>query len=267
MKGKVHYEKKGEIALLSIDNPPVNPLSSGVRQGLYDGLQKAKADDVKAIIITGMHSGFIAGADISEFGSNIESAPLSNVLEEIEQSPKPVIAAINGAALGGGLETALCCDYRIALNNAPVGLPEVKLGIIPGAGGTQRLTRLAGAKVALDLILSGRPVSGKEALSSGIVDQLVDDQIIEASIQFAQKIIREGAKKRKVRDMTDKILADRKQLEIFDVAQKSLSTLYRNQVAPEKIIHAIKAAVTNDDFDQGMTVERDVFYECFTNPQ
>ena len=151
MKGTVHYETRGEIALLSIDNPPVNPLSSGVRQGLFDGMTKALADEaVKAVVITGLNRAFIAGADISEFGAAAsEGVGLGEALEIMENSTKPVIAAINGTAFGGGLETALCCDYRIAAPTAPVGLPEVKLGLLPGAGGTQRLPRLIGAQAAL----------------------------------------------------------------------------------------------------------------------
>ena len=135
MKGTVHYEVRGNVALLSIDNPPVNPLSSGVRQGLFDGMTEALADSaVRAVVVTGLNRAFIAGADISEFGSAASEGPdLGSVLEMLEGSQKPVIAAINGTAFGGGLEVALCCDYRIAVASAPVGLPEVKLGLLPGA--------------------------------------------------------------------------------------------------------------------------------------
>ena len=144
MKGAVHYEARDEIALLRIDNPPVNPLSAGVRLGICDGIERALADKkVKAIVITGMHRAFIAGADISEFGAAATEGPsLLDALDDMESSPKPVIAAINGTAFGGGLEVALCCDYRIVAPTAPIGLPEVKLGLLPGAGGTQRLPRL-----------------------------------------------------------------------------------------------------------------------------
>ena len=160
MKGSVHYEVRGASALLSIDNPPVNPLSSGVRQGLFDGMTQALADDdIKAIVVTGLNRAFIAGADISEFGAAAsEGAGLNQVLDLMESSTKPVIAAINGTAFGGGLEVALCCDYRVALATAPLGLPEVKLGLLPGAGGTQRLPSLIGAEAAIPMIISGNPV-------------------------------------------------------------------------------------------------------------
>ena len=147
MKGTVHYELRGDIALMTIDNPPVNPLSSGVRQGLSDGVNAALADDhVKAIILTGAGRAFIAGADISEFGGKAEGPSLHDCLTTMENSAKPIIAAINGTAFGGGLEVALCCHYRVIAASAPVGLPEVKLGLLPGAGGTQRLPRLIGAQ-------------------------------------------------------------------------------------------------------------------------
>ena len=176
MKGTVHYEKHGEIALLSIDNPPVNPLSSGVRQGLYDGVTTAlDDDDVKAIVVTGMHRAFIAGADISEFGAAAtEGVGLHEALQIMEGSSKPIIAAINGTAFGGGLEVALCCDYRIASSTAPVGLPEVKLGLLPGAGGTQRLPRLIGAEAAVDDIVSGNPILVPQELEMGFVEKVVE---------------------------------------------------------------------------------------------
>ena len=143
LKGKVNYKIEGNIAILEVDNPPVNPLSSGVRKGLADSINKANVDDaIEGIILTGAGRSFIAGADISEFGQKPDGPDLHTKLREIEFSKKPIIAAINGAALGGGLETALVCNYRIATNNAIVGLPEVNLGLLPGAGGTQRLPRL-----------------------------------------------------------------------------------------------------------------------------
>ena len=171
MKGQVHYEKRGKSALLSIDNAPVNPLSSGVRQGLFDGVGRALADpEIKAIVLTGLNRAFIAGADISEFGAAAtQGASLNDVLEQMESSPKPIIAAINGTAFGGGLEVALCCDYRIASSAAPVGLPEVKLGLLPGAGGTQRLPRLVGAAAAVQAIVSGDPILAGKALNLSLI--------------------------------------------------------------------------------------------------
>ena len=161
MKGTVHYSVDGELAVLRIDNPPVNPLSSGVRQGLFDGLSAALADDaVKAIVLYGEGRAFIAGADISEFGGESKGPGLHECLNLMEFGEKPVIAAINGTAFGGGLEVALCADYRVGPPKAPVGLPEVKLGLLPGAGGTQRLPRLVGAERSPRLHPLRRPDSG-----------------------------------------------------------------------------------------------------------
>ena len=189
MKGTVHYEVRGQSALLSIDNPPVNPLSSGVRQGLFDGMTQALADDaVKAVVITGLNRAFIAGADISEFGAAATAgASLNDVLNLMENSQKPVVAAINGTAFGGGLEVALCCDYRVAVRSAPVGLPEVKLGLLPGAGGTQRLPRLIGAEAAIGAIVSGSPIAAPDALKLGIVDQVVDEDVVSAALAFSDR--------------------------------------------------------------------------------
>ena len=165
MKGTVLYEVKDNVALLTVDNPPVNPLSDGVRTGLYESLTKAEEDDsVVGVVLTGNGRAFIAGADISEFGGNVEGVSLNEVFQKLEHCSKPVVAAINGIALGGGLETALCCNYRIADKNAFVGLPEVNLGLLPGGGGTQRLPRLAGPSEALKMMLTGAHVPAKKAL-------------------------------------------------------------------------------------------------------
>ncbi len=269
MKGTVHYEKRGEIALLSIDNPPVNPLSSGVRQGLYDGVETALADDeVKAIVVTGMHRAFIAGADISEFGAAAtEGVGLFEAIEKMEASTKPIVAAINGTAFGGGLEVALCCDYRIAAAKAPVGLPEVKLGLLPGAGGTQRLPRLIGAERAVQAIVSGNPILAPQALEMGIIDKIAEGDIVDAGISYAQEIIAAGAQTRKVRDMEDKISADRGNNELFEKAAAQLVKTNRNQFAPSQILKCIEAAVNCDSFDEGMDVERKLFAECMQDPQ
>ena len=193
MKGTVHYETRGNIALLTIDNPPVNPLSSGVRAGLDEGLKAALADDqVQAIVLTGAGRAFIAGADISEFGGKAEGPSLHDCLTAMDDSSKPIVAAINGTAFGGGLEVALCAHYRVIAPAAPVGLPEVKLGLLPGAGGTQRLPRLIGAEKALDFILSGDPIPGPAAVELGIADELADGDVVDAAVTFANKVIEQG---------------------------------------------------------------------------
>jgi len=269
MKGSVHYEKRGEIALLSIDNPPVNPLSSGVRQGLYDGVAAALEDDgVKAIVVTGLHRAFIAGADISEFGAAAtEGVGLHEAIGKMEASNKPIIAAINGTAFGGGLEVALCCDYRIAAATAPVGLPEVKLGLLPGAGGTQRLPRLIGAELAVKAIVSGDPIFAPEAFEMGIIDKIAEGNIVEAGIAYAQEIVAAGSVTRKIRDMDEKIAADRGNTTLFKEARQRLEKTRRNQFAPEQILKCIQAAVNADTFDEGMEIERKLFAECMEDPQ
>jgi len=269
MKGTVHYETRGNIALLSIDNPPVNPLSSGVRQGLFDGVSNALADDaIEAIVLTGMHRAFIAGADISEFGAAAtEGVGLGEALDKMEGSTKPIIAAINGTAFGGGLEVALCCDYRIAAATAPVGLPEVKLGLLPGAGGTQRLPRLIGAEAAVQAIVSGNPIMAPDALTMGIVDRVANGDIVDDAIDYAQEIISAGAATRKIRDLEDKVSADRGNTALFEKFAANLDKTHRGQFAPAQILQCIEAAVNAESFDEGMAVERARFAECMSDPQ
>lgn len=268
MKGTVHYELRGDIALMTIDNPPVNPLSSGVRQGLADGVNAALADDnVKAIILTGAGRAFIAGADISEFGGKAEGPSLHDCLTTMENSAKPIIAAINGTAFGGGLEVALCCHYRVIAPSAPVGLPEVKLGLLPGAGGTQRLPRLIGAEKALDFILSGDPIPGPVATQMGIADALADGDVIESAMAFAADIIAKGSPVRRIRDEEDIVAKDRGNAEMFDAARKNAARKMRKRFAPEMIVQCIEAAVNLGDFDAGMAVEQECFAKCLKHPQ
>lgn len=268
MKGNVHYELRGDIALMTIDNPPVNPLSSGVRQGLSDGVNAALADDnVKAIILTGAGRAFIAGADISEFGGKAEGPSLHDCLTTMENSAKPIIAAINGTAFGGGLEVALCCHYRVIAASAPVGLPEVKLGLLPGAGGTQRLPRLIGAQKALDFILSGDPIPGPVATQMGIADALADGDVIESAIAFAADIIAKGSPVRRIRDEEDVVAKDRGNAEMFDAARKNAARKMRKRFAPEMIVQCIEAAVNLGDFDAGLAVEQECFAKCLKHPQ
>ena len=269
MKGTVHYETRGNIALMTIDNPPVNPLSSGVRQGLHDGISKALADDsVAAIVLTGAGRAFIAGADISEFGSAASEGPgLHECLSLMENSPKPIIAGLNGTAFGGGLEVALCCDYRVAAPKAPVGLPEVKLGLLPGAGGTQRLPRLIGAEKALDVILSGDPIVAPAARELGIIDEVVDGDIVEGAIAYARKVIADGGQTRKIRDESTLIEADRGNEQIFADARIRAARRMRGRFAPEMIVQCVEAAVNSADFDAGLQVEQECFRKCLEHPQ
>ena len=268
MKGTVHYEVRGNVALMTIDNPPVNPLSSGVRQGLHDGLTQALADDaVAAIVLTGAGRAFIAGADISEFGGKSEGPSLGDCLAAMDNSSKPIVAAINGTAFGGGLEVALCCHYRVIAPSAPVGLPEVKLGLLPGAGGTQRLPRLIGAEKALSFILSGDPIPGPAAVQMGIADHLSEGDIVEDGLSFAADIIAKGSPIRRIRDEEEIVRQARDNAEIFDNARKNAARKMRKRFAPEMIVQCVEAAVNLGDFDAGIAVEQECFAKCLNHPQ
>src|SRR5881275_2133197 len=170
----VDLKRDGDVAIITIDNAPVNALRHEVRAGLVEALKQIKDPDVKAVVLTGAGRAFSAGADISEFGKPLQPPGLHEVIATIESTPKPVVAAIHGTALGGGLELALACHYRVASRDARAGLPEIKLGILPGAGGTQRLPRLIGPEKALEVIITGNPVGSAQALEYGILDEVVD---------------------------------------------------------------------------------------------
>ena len=267
MKGTVLYEVRDDVAILTVDNPPVNPLSDGVRNGLYESLVKAEEDsNVKGIVLTGNGRAFIAGADISEFGGNVEGKSLNEVFKKLEFCEKPVVAAINGIALGGGLETALCCNYRIADINAFVGLPEVNLGLLPGGGGTQRLPRLTGPSEALKMMLSGSHVPAKKALNMGIVDQ-ISENIVEDSIEFVKNIASETDTHPKVRDKNEKMLEARGNDNVLVEAQAMAAKGRKGQFAPGQIIKCVEAAINLDDFDEGLKKEGEYFLECLMHPQ
>ncbi|KRP01243.1 MAG: 3-hydroxyacyl-CoA dehydrogenase [SAR86 cluster bacterium BACL1 MAG-120924-bin88] len=267
MKGKVNYTIQGNIAILEVDNPPVNPLSSGVRAGLSEYIKKANEDDsVQGIILTGAGRSFIAGADISEFGQKPDGPDLHTTLRDIEFSTKPVVAAINGTALGGGLETALVCNYRIGTNNAIVGLPEVNLGLLPGAGGTQRLPRLIGPSAALKMMLAGTPMSAKKALHQGVIDAISENSLIEDAIVFLQDKIGLDSHP-KVRDKNEKIIEARGNINVLTEARALAAKTRKGQFAPGQIIACVEAAINEDNFDDGMKKEADYFLECLLHPQ
>src|SRR5688500_9945717 len=202
----ISLEARGDVAVIWVDSPPVNALGRAVRDGLVENFMRARGDAAfKAIVLACKGKTFIAGADIREFGKKAEGASLPEVLASIEESDKPVVAAIFGTALGGGLEVALTCHYRVAVPSAKLGLPEVKLGILPGAGGTQRLPRIFGAQRALDMITSGDPISAKAALEGGLVDSVVrEDALLDDAIAFARDVVGKGKPLAKVRDRQDK---------------------------------------------------------------
>ena len=268
MKGTVNYELRGDIAILEVDNPPVNPLSSGVRVGLCDQFDKANSDEnVRGIVLKGAGNAFIAGADISEFGQKMEGPDLHTALKNIEYSEKPVVAAINGPALGGGLETALCCNYRIATEKSIVGLPEVNLGLLPGAGGTQRLPRIVGPSQALKIMLSGVPVPAKKALDQGILDGISTGDLVDDAISFLHKKLDETTEHPKVRDLNEKLVEARGNENVMAEAKALASKSRKGQFAPGQIIKCVEAAIEEDDFDAGMKKESDLFLECLLHPQ
>jgi 3-hydroxyacyl-CoA dehydrogenase len=267
LKGTVLYEVQENVAILTVDNPPVNPLSDGVRTGLYECITKAEDDDsIDAVVLTGNGRAFIAGADISEFGGNVEGISLNDVFKKLEFCKKPIVAAINGIALGGGLETALCCNYRIASKTAFVGLPEVNLGLLPGGGGTQRLPRLAGPAEALKMMLTGSHVSAKQALDLGIIDNIAED-IVTESIEFIKEKAKSTEIHPKVRDFNEKMIEARGNDTVLLEAQAMAAKGRKGQFAPGQIIKCVEAAINIDDFDEGLKKEGDYFLECLVHPQ
>jgi len=267
----VTTQRHGPVWVITVNNPPVNALSAAVRQGLLAAIEQADADaDTKAVLIVSEGKTFIAGADIREFGKPPVPPSLPEVCHRIEACTKPVVAALQGAALGGGLEVALGAHYRLALPTVKVGLPEVDLGLMPGAGGTQRAPRLMGVKAATEFMLSGKPISAQAAQQAGLVDRIVDTvgegscPALEAGLAYAHELLASGAPVRRVRDMAianpEAALAELTAL-ADDTAKKS-----RGLFSPLKIIEAVRAAVELP-FDDGMALERRLFLACIDSPQ
>ncbi len=259
---------EGEVAILTIDSPPVNAFSAKVRQGIARALEQALADErARAVVLLCAGRTFFAGADISEFGKPPVDPSLRDVLAMVEDSPKPVVAAIHGTALGGGLEMALVCHHRLAVPSARFGLPEVNLGLLPGAGGTQRLPRVVGVEKALDLITSGRQFGAKEALAVGLLESLADEGRLRAdAIAFAAAVVAEGRPPVKIRDRGEKLDEARADPELFDRFRKANARKFRGFKAPENIIRAIEATLDRP-FDEGMKRERDLFDELMRDSQ
>ena len=258
----------GDIAIITLNSPPVNALSAKVREGLFEGFKAASASDAKAVVLICEGRTFIAGADITEFGGAMTGPSLLDVQNMMENSPKPVIAAIHGTALGGGLEVALCAHYRVAVPSARVGLPEVALGLLPGAGGTQRLPRIVGVEAALDMVTSGRNVPAKQALSMGLVDELAEEgKLMEGALTFARKAVAEGKPLVKVRENNAKLEAAKGHPEIFESFRKANARKFRGFMAPENNIKAVEAAVNSDSFDEGLQAERKLFGELMSGSQ
>ncbi len=256
------------IAVLTLNSPPVNALSGPVRDGLHKGIKQAIDDPaVKAVVLVCAGRTFIAGADITELGSGgPQGASLLDVQNMMETSHKPVVAAIHGTALGGGLEVALCCHYRVAVAPAQFGLPEVKLGLLPGAGGTQRLPRIVGAEMALEMMGIGDPIGAPKALEVGLISEIVAGDLTEGGIAFARKLLAEKRPLVRVRDNDAKITPARGKPEIFANFRKQHERKNRGFLAPEYNIRCVEAAV-NLPFEQGIKREGELFRELLQGPQ
>ncbi|MGJ5205858.1 3-hydroxyacyl-CoA dehydrogenase NAD-binding domain-containing protein [Bradyrhizobium sp. HKCCYLR20261] len=259
-------DRQDIIGIVTIDSPPVNALSAAVRGGILDNV-KAAIDDptIKAIVLTCGGRTFIAGADITEFGKPPKPPALNDVLSTIENSPKPVIAAIHGTALGGGLEVALACHYRVATKEAKLGLPEVKLGLLPGAGGTQRLPRAVGPELAVKMIVGGDPISAAEAHKNGLIEEIVEGPA-SGGVEFARKVVAENRPLRKLRDDDSKIAAAKADRSIFTNAVAAITKKSRGLEAPFAAADAVGYAI-DLPFDEGLKREREGFLKLVASDQ
>jgi 3-hydroxyacyl-CoA dehydrogenase len=269
MNDLVRLAKDKDVAVITINNPPVNALSPGVPEGISEALdQIAHDDNVKAVVLIGGGRTFIAGADIKEFGKMTSGKPrgagLLPFLLKLEDNKKPVIVAIHGTAFGGGLEVAMACHYRVAISSAQVGQPEVKLGIIPGAAGTQRLPRLAGVAKAVEMCTSGNPIKAAEALQFGMVDRIIEGDLLAGAIAFAREVAAKPAPKTRERNQKLGIAADN--APIFYAARETVAKKQRGFLAPVAAIEAIEAA-TKLPFAEGCQVEQKLFIECLFSEQ
>jgi 3-hydroxyacyl-CoA dehydrogenase len=261
----VNYENKDGVGVITIDNPPLNVLSRKVRDGLMAAVWQAASDgEASAVVVTGAGPNFTAGADITEFGAPFKGEDLNDICAAIEDLLKPVVAAMHGASVGGGLEIALACHYRVASRDARIGLPEVKLGLLPGGGGTQRLPRLAGARAALDLIISGDPISAAEAKAAGFVDEIAEGDCLAAAIALAKARAPFGEHPR-TRDQNSKIEAERGS-PIFDERRAELKKRQPHQHAPLRCVDAVETAFKLP-FDEGLDRERELFHEALDDWQ
>jgi len=264
---EVGLQKDGEIAVITVDNPPVNALKQVVRAGLLSTLTQARDDAAtRAIVLVGAGRTFIAGADITEFSKPSQPPSLPEIIGLIENSPKPVIAAMHGTPLGGGLELTLACHFRIAAPGTRLGLPEIKLGLIPGAGGTQRLPRLVGMDRAIAMILSGEPVPAQQALADGLIDEIVEGDLTAAAVAFARRVLAEKRPLRRVRDLEGKIEPLRANPEKFAELAATNTKRSRGLHAPARAIEALRWTL-DVPFDEAVTRERATFTELIADEQ
>ncbi|MDB5573721.1 MAG: short chain enoyl-CoA hydratase / 3-hydroxyacyl-CoA dehydrogenase, partial [Tardiphaga sp.] len=262
----VTQEHHDNVAVVTIDSPPVNALSAAVRRGIFENIKTAAADPkIEAIVLTCGGRTFIAGADITEFGKPPQEPGLNEVISTIENCGKPVIAAIHGTALGGGLEVALGCHFRVAVKEAKLGLPEVKLGLLPGAGGTQRLPRAVGPELAVKMIVGGDPISAADAQTNGLIEEVVEDRI-QGGIAFAKKVLAEKRPLRKLRDDDSKLAAAKADRSIFTNAVAAMTKKARGLEAPFAAADAVGAAI-DYPFDEGLKKEREGFMKLVSSDQ
>ena len=262
VNASVDFRRDGEVAVVTVDNPPVNALKHEVREGLVAALDRARSDGAaKAVVIACAGRTFFAGADITEFGKPPQPPTLAEVIAAIEAMPKPVIAAIHGTALGGGFELALACHFRVAVASAQVGLPEVKLGLLPGAGGTQRLPRLIGPEKALRLIVTGNPIPAAEAQADGILDEIVEGELTAAGVAFARRVVAEARPLRLVRDRDEKLIG-----EGFADAAEDLTRRLQGQEAPAACVEAVRNAIVLP-FEEGLRREGELFHKLVAGEQ
>ena len=271
MSELISLTKDGDVAVITVNNPPVNALSPGVPEGIASAIEAvSKDDDIKAAVLIGSGSTFIAGADIKEFGKvtsgEKRGGSLLPMLLAIENCPKPTIAAIHGTAFGGGLEVAMAFHYRVAAPAAQVGQPEVKLGIIPGAAGTQRLPRLAGVEKAVEMCAFGEPIKAKAALECGIVDRIIEGDLLAGAVAFAREIIANGVTPQKSRERNDKLGDEQTNAPVFAAAREQAKKTRRGQTAPIAAIDAVEAA-TKLPFDEGCEKEAELFQQCLFGDQ
>jgi 3-hydroxyacyl-CoA dehydrogenase len=272
MDDLVQLTRDKDVAIITINNPPVNALSPGVAQGIAQAIEQASKDDaIKAVVLIGAGRTFVAGADIKEFGKitsgkTQRGAGLLPLLLQIEDVQKPVVVAIHGSAFGGGLELAMAGHYRVAAPKAQLGQPEVKLGIIPGAGGTQRLPRLVGVAKAVEMCAEGNPITAQEALKLGLVDQLIEGDLLPGAIAFSRDSAAKPLRKTRERNDKDKLGVPEQNASVFAAAREKAHTKQRGMIAPLAAIDAVEAA-TRPSFEEGCQVERKLFDECLFSDQ
>ena len=264
--GTARYEVRGKVALITLDNPPVNGMSHGVRSAMLEGLDRALADaNVAAIVLMGAGKQFSGGADIREFNTPkmLAEPTLRTLIAAFEASPKPVIAALHGTAFGGGLELPLGCHFRVAAPKTQIALPEVKIGLLPGAGGTQRLPRAVGLELALNMIVSGDPVPSEDLAKAGLVDEIITGDLAEGAVAFANQVL---AQKRPLVKLRDRKVSHDNPEAFLAFAKNSVKAVVKNLPAPLKCIEAVAASI-DKPFDEGIRIERELFVDLMMGPE